>query len=78
MKNKAVLNTTIFDRIALFLFFFLDLTKKYETPGLLPLKKASLNAGVEMVDRDRIPREAIRRLEAIRKVEQDRISQGDV
>ena len=31
-----------------------------------------------MVDQDRIPLEAIRRLEAIRKVEQDLISQGDI
>ena len=44
----------------------------------VPLKKACLNAGVEMVDQDRIPLEAIRRLEAIRKVEQDLISQGDI
>src|SRR5512137_2534982 len=50
----------------------------FENTWAVPLKKACLNAGVEMVDQDRIPPEAIRRLEAIRKVEQDLISQGDI
>ena len=50
----------------------------FENTWAVPLKKACLNAGVEMVDQDRIPQEAIRRLEAIRKVEQDLISQGDI
>jgi hypothetical protein len=50
----------------------------FENTWAVPLKKACLNAGVELVDQDRIPPEAIRRLEAIRKVEQDLISQGDI
>jgi hypothetical protein len=50
----------------------------FKNTWAVPLKKACLNAGVEMVDQDRIPLEAIRRLEAIRKVEQDLISQGDI
>jgi hypothetical protein len=50
----------------------------FENTWAVPLKKACLNSGVELVDQDRIPPEAIRRLEAIRKVELDLISQGDV
>ena len=50
----------------------------FENTWAVPLKKACLNAGVELVDQDRIPPEAIRRLEAIRKVELDLISPGDV
>ena len=50
----------------------------FENTWAVPLKKACLNSGVEMVDQDRIPPEAIRRLEAIRRVELDLISQGDV
>jgi len=50
----------------------------FENTWAVPLKKACLNSGVELVDQDRIPQEAIRRLEAIRKVELDLISQGDV
>ena len=50
----------------------------FENTWAVPLKKACLNSGVELVDQDRIPPEAIRRLEAIRKVELGLISQGDV
>jgi len=50
----------------------------FENTWAVPLKKACLNSGVELVDQDRIPQEAIRRLEAIRKVELELISQGDV
>jgi hypothetical protein len=50
----------------------------FENTWAVPLKKACLNAGVEMVDQDRIPQEAIRRLEAIRKVERDLVSSGDI
>jgi hypothetical protein len=50
----------------------------FENTWAVPLKKACLNSGVEMVDKDRIPPEAIRRLEAIRRVELDLISKGDV
>jgi hypothetical protein len=50
----------------------------FENTWAVPLKKACLNSGVEMVDQDRIPPEAIRRLEAIRRVELGLISQGDV
>jgi len=50
----------------------------FENTWAVPLKKACLNSGVEMVDQDRIPPEAIRRLEAIRRVELDLISKGDV
>ncbi len=50
----------------------------FENTWAVPLKKACLNSGVEMIDQDRIPQEAIRRLEAIRRVELDLISQGDV
>ena len=50
----------------------------FENTWAVPLKKACLNAGVELIDQDRIPQEAIRRLEAIRKVEMELISAGDV
>jgi hypothetical protein len=50
----------------------------FENTWAVPLKKACFDSGVELIDQDRIPQEAIRRLEAIRKVELDLISQGDV
>jgi len=50
----------------------------FENTWAVPLKNACLNSGVELVDQDRIPPEAIRRLEAIRKVELDLNSQGVV
>jgi len=50
----------------------------FENTWAVPLKMACLDSGVELVDQDRIPPEAIRRLEAIRKVEKNLISQGDI
>jgi hypothetical protein len=50
----------------------------FENTWAIPLKKACLKSGVELVDQNRIPPEAIKRLEAIRKVEEGLRSDRDV